>query len=228
LNLAYQRFMPDANDPTATPVKLDADTVQRLEAAEQQLTTADREIRAAAEKCGRGEDCAPAGNDVSRIDVSFLPRAPVVQWYQLGRNEQNITLDSAGAVSEIYIRPSRMTGIPGVGDEPSFTRKIWSSDPSSEVAIVNSGIISDISGLRDFLILMDRSASKVTSSGSKISISIKPNPHGGANVLYRSGQAPPVTQEPILIVNDRFGRTFTLDFNSPRCPEAQRCAMDDL
>jgi hypothetical protein len=45
---------------------------------------------------------------------------------------------------------------------------------------------------------------------------------------YLSGQAPPIKHGPELIVSDRFGRTFTLDFGSPTCPELQQCAMDDL
>jgi hypothetical protein len=211
--------------------ELDSKTVERLSAAEKQLKASDQDIRGTAEKCAKEQECASTNIDVSKIDVSFLPRSPDVKWQQSGGEEREITLSPADTVSEIYLRPSWTTGIPGIGDEPTFTRKIWSSDSQSEEAILAAGGLKwsrsdsppEPSG---FLYETDQNRSKVVASGSTISVSIK-NGDGPA-YLYLRGQAPPVTHAPQLIVNDRFGRTFTLDFGSPKCPELERCSMEDL
>jgi hypothetical protein len=218
-----------ALDPNGIYLRqLDSSTVQRLSAAEKQLKAADREIRAAAEKCGKGEDCAPTDSDVTRIDVSFLPQAPKVKWQQ-SQAELDITLESVNLVSEVYLRPSWMTGISGVGDEPTFTRKIWSSESVSEAAILAAGRSNFPldAQWRDFLYITDRNASKVVVSGSAILVTVKEGPLM-VGYLSAVGQAPPVTHKPQLIVSDRFGRTFTLDLGSPKCPELQQCAMDEL
>jgi len=218
--------------------QLDQGTVERLSTAEGQLTAAARAIRTAADRCSRGEECAPINSDVTRIDVSFLPKAPNVRWRNSDRDELEITLTSADSVSEVYLRPSWVTGIPGVGDEPTFTRKIWSSEADSEAAILRAGRSESLPAgdpfddVRDFLYLMDRDTSKVTASGSTILLMVKRSPIGALNYMYIRGQAPPVTHEAELIVRDRFGRAFTLKLRSQTgpqtCPELQQCGMDDL
>ncbi|KJC44104.1 hypothetical protein UB31_21235 [Bradyrhizobium sp. LTSP849] len=156
-------------------------------------------------------------------------KAPHMKWQQSGNNEREITLEPADSVSEIYLRPSWITGVPGVGNEPIITRKIWSADPASEAAIVAVARINiPEAKWQEFLYLQDRTTSKLTVSENTILVELKRSPVGGADYISAIGGPAPVTHAPQIIVRDRLGRTFTLDFESPKCPELQQCAIDEF
>jgi hypothetical protein len=212
--------------------QLDDPTVQRLRQAEKQLELMDANIRSMAEDCSKGRSCTPPSGQSTRIDVSFLPKIPIVKWQKAGSDETKVTLTSAGAVSEIYLRPSWWTNISGVPDEPNFTREVWSSKPDQEAAILAAGINRNPDNrfpeFQGFLYELDNQTSKLTASANTIAVDIRKTPGGSFGYLYIRGQAPPIEHGPDLIVNDSFGRSFTLGLKTPACPELQECSMDDL
>jgi hypothetical protein len=227
-----------ALDPNGIYLKqLDSPTVERLSAAEKELKAANQKIFAAADQCIKSETCNVAEINVPRVDVSFLPKAPIVRWQRSDQNERQITLISAESVSEIHLRPTWITNIQGLADEPSFTRKIWSVDPDARAALAALAAKGGEELLlgklgqdwRDFLYFTDRDTAKVVASGNTILITLRPSLFGKLGYMYMRGTAPPVDHGPHLIVTDRFGRTFTLDLRNPTtCSELQQCSMDDL